>query len=131
VQNCFLNCFLPKEVASTTDFYIDEIEMEVLRGSWPSEFSHSLGQSRPNWAFRAMSGLPPVVTELRAWLVVRLVPQADSCIAANGIPISITSSSRLRSMQLDILPMLFTDFSPAQELVAACLRLLLRPEILI
>jgi hypothetical protein len=25
-----------------TDFYIDEIEMEVLHGSWPSEFSHSL-----------------------------------------------------------------------------------------
>ena len=30
-----------------------------------------------------------------------------------------------------VLPTLFTDFSPAQELVAACLRLLLRPEILI
>ena len=29
-----------------TDSYFDEIEMEVLHGSWPSEFSHSLGQNR-------------------------------------------------------------------------------------
>src|SRR6476659_5986898 len=37
----FSQCLLPKEVASTTDFYIDEIETEVLHGSWLSEFSHS------------------------------------------------------------------------------------------
>ena len=41
-QNCFLNCLLPKEVASTIDSHIDEIEMEVLHASWTSEFSHSL-----------------------------------------------------------------------------------------
>jgi hypothetical protein len=32
------------------------------------------GQSRPNWAVRAMSGLPPSATELRTSLVVRFVP---------------------------------------------------------
>jgi len=39
-QNCFLNCRLPKEVVSTIDSHIDEIEMEVLHASWTSEFSH-------------------------------------------------------------------------------------------
>jgi hypothetical protein len=29
-----------------------------------------------------MSGLPPLATELRTSLVVRFVPQADSCTAA-------------------------------------------------
>jgi hypothetical protein len=47
-QNCFLNCLLPKEVASTIDFQIDEIEMEVLHASWTSEFSHSLDPKRPS-----------------------------------------------------------------------------------
>jgi hypothetical protein len=33
-----------------------------------------LGQSLPKWAVRTMSGLPPLATELRTSLVVRLVP---------------------------------------------------------
>jgi hypothetical protein len=45
-QNCFLNCLLPKEVASTIDSHIDEIEMEVLHASWTSEFSHNLDPKR-------------------------------------------------------------------------------------
>jgi hypothetical protein len=35
-----------------------------------------LGHSLPNWAVRAMSGLPPIATELRTSLEVRLVPTA-------------------------------------------------------
>jgi hypothetical protein len=37
-----------------------------------------MGQSRPNWAFRAMSGLPPIATELRTSLVVRFVAKNHS-----------------------------------------------------
>jgi hypothetical protein len=33
-----------------------------------------MGHSRPNWAIRLMSGLPPIATELRTWLEVRFVP---------------------------------------------------------
>ena len=36
-----------------------------------------LGQSRPNWAVLAMSGLRPIATNLRTWLVVRFVPNPD------------------------------------------------------
>jgi hypothetical protein len=43
-QNCFLNCLLPTEAASATGFYIDEIEIEILRAGLAWEFSHSLGQ---------------------------------------------------------------------------------------
>jgi hypothetical protein len=32
---------------------------------------------RPNWAFRATSGLPPMATDLRTSLVVRFVPGTD------------------------------------------------------
>ena len=45
-QNCFLNCLLPKEAASAIDSDIDEIEMEILRASCGSEFSHSLDPTR-------------------------------------------------------------------------------------
>src|ERR1700694_2957468 len=41
-----------------------------------------VGQSRPNWAFRAMSVSPPSATELRTSLVVRFVPillQKSAC----------------------------------------------------
>jgi hypothetical protein len=31
-------------------------------------------QSRPNWAFRVTSAIPPIATELRTLLEVRLVP---------------------------------------------------------
>jgi hypothetical protein len=41
----FSIAFFPKEVVSTIDSHIDEIEMEVLHASWTSEFSHSLGQN--------------------------------------------------------------------------------------
>jgi hypothetical protein len=32
------------------------------------------GHSRPKWAVYAMSGLPPLATELRTSLLVRFVP---------------------------------------------------------
>jgi hypothetical protein len=32
-QNCFLNCLLSTQAASTIGFYIDEIEMEILHAS--------------------------------------------------------------------------------------------------
>jgi len=41
-QNCFLCCALAMDVASTGDFRISEIEMEILRARTMSEFSHSL-----------------------------------------------------------------------------------------
>src|SRR4051812_48479067 len=37
----------------------------------------ALGQSLPKWAVRAMSVLPPIATELRTSLEVRLVPTAE------------------------------------------------------
>jgi hypothetical protein len=36
--------------------------------------ARSPGQLRPKWTARAMSGLPPLATELRTSLVVRFVP---------------------------------------------------------
>jgi hypothetical protein len=36
-----------------------------------------MGQSQPNWAARAMSGLPPIATVLRTSQVVRFVPMGD------------------------------------------------------
>ena len=36
-----------------------------------------LGHSRPKWAVRAMSGSPPIATELRTSLEVRFVPRAE------------------------------------------------------
>ena len=40
---------------------------------WRTPMSH-MGQSRPNWAARAMSGLPPFATKLRTSAEVRFVP---------------------------------------------------------
>ena len=37
----------------------------------------ALGHSRPKWAVLAMSGLPPLATELRTSLEVRLVPKPE------------------------------------------------------
>jgi hypothetical protein len=42
-----------------------------------------VGQSGPNWAFCAMSGLPPVATEERTLLVVRFVPISDIARTCN------------------------------------------------
>jgi hypothetical protein len=39
-----------------------------------AEWRSAMGQSRPNWAVRSMSGLPPIATELRTSLEVRFVP---------------------------------------------------------
>jgi hypothetical protein len=54
------------------------------RGSHPLEWQLASlhGQSLPNWANRVMSGLPPIATKQRTWLVVRSVPTTDSCTAA-------------------------------------------------
>src|SRR3984893_12048785 len=41
------------------------------------------GQSRPVRAFWAMSGAPPVATELRTSRISSFVPPTDSCTAAN------------------------------------------------
>jgi hypothetical protein len=43
-----------------------------------------VGQSRPKRAIRAMSGLPPIMTELRTSPEVRSVPIPDSCAAASN-----------------------------------------------
>jgi hypothetical protein len=40
----------------------------------------ALGQSRPNWAARVMSGFPPLATELRTSLLVRFVAITDFAI---------------------------------------------------
>ena len=37
----------------------------------------AVGHSRPRWSVRAMSGLPPLATELRTSLVVRFAPRTD------------------------------------------------------
>jgi hypothetical protein len=50
-----------------------------------------MGQSRPNWAVGTMSGLTPSATELRTSLMVRWVPQPDSCTATTA-SYSMTSS---------------------------------------
>jgi hypothetical protein len=36
-----------------------------------------LGHSRPNWPVRAMSGFPPLATDLQTSVVVRFVPTGD------------------------------------------------------
>jgi hypothetical protein len=36
-----------------------------------------MGHFRPDWAVGAVSGLPPIATELRTLLVVRFVPKSD------------------------------------------------------
>ena len=43
-SDCFLNCPLPAAPISAIGFRGDEIEIEFLRASSASEFSHSLGQ---------------------------------------------------------------------------------------
>jgi hypothetical protein len=40
-----------------------------------------MGHSRPNWAVRAMSGLPPLATELRTSLEVRFVQISEVAAA--------------------------------------------------
>ena len=46
-----------------------------LLGNSALRMSH-MGQSLPKWAVRAMSGLPPLATELRTSPEVRFVPEA-------------------------------------------------------
>jgi hypothetical protein len=53
----------PKEVASTIDSHIDEIEMEILHASWTSEFSHSLGQKR-RFGLLSMMSDPPSTADV-------------------------------------------------------------------
>jgi hypothetical protein len=43
-----------------------------------------MGHSRPKWAVCTMSGLPPLATELRTSLVVRLVPILEVMGYANS-----------------------------------------------
>jgi hypothetical protein len=45
--------------------------------SWLVHVFTQPGHSRPNWAVCAMSGLPPIATELRTSLEVRFVPSSD------------------------------------------------------
>jgi len=37
----------------------------------------ALGQSRPKWAIRTMSGSPPLATGMRISLLVRFVPNSE------------------------------------------------------
>jgi hypothetical protein len=55
--------------------------LPVLHCTDDSQQTVEKGHSRPNWAMRAMSGLPPLATELRTSRHVRDVPEADSCTA--------------------------------------------------
>src|SRR5450631_2232473 len=52
-----------------------------LPAQWKRTSMSAVGHSRPNWAMRAMSGLPPLATELRTSLEVRFVPTTDLSIA--------------------------------------------------
>jgi hypothetical protein len=54
-----LNCLLPAAPASAIGIRNDEIEMEILRASSASEFSHSLGHKLTCRAKNATSALPP------------------------------------------------------------------------
>ena len=58
--------------------------LHMLRRIQVSLPMSQLGQSRPNWVVRAMSGLPPVATGSRTLRHGSFVPQPDSCIAANS-----------------------------------------------
>jgi len=49
------------------------------------------GQTLPKWAVRTMSGLPPLATELRTSLVVRLVPDSEMPAAKEPDTYSITA----------------------------------------
>jgi hypothetical protein len=56
----------------------------------PGEASMSeKGHSLPKWAICAMSGLPPLASELQTLLEVRFVPTRDSCTAANETQVSL------------------------------------------
>jgi hypothetical protein len=44
-----------------------------------------LGHSRPNWAVRTMSVLPPIATELPTSPVVRFVPTTEVVISLNHL----------------------------------------------
>lgn len=55
----------------------------ILRTFRALTFSRTLGHLRPNWTLRAMSGLPPIATELRTALAVRFVPSTEVRRAAN------------------------------------------------
>ena len=48
-----------------------------FRAAIGPKVASALGQSRPNWAVRTMSGLPPLATELRTSLLVRFVPRPE------------------------------------------------------
>ena len=55
-----------------------------------------MGHSRPNWAVRIMSGVPPVATVERTSRFGSFVPAADSCNAANtghGLQVCTRSAS--------------------------------------
>ncbi|MFY9952002.1 hypothetical protein, partial [Bradyrhizobium sp.] len=58
------------------------IEKTILRAFRARTFSRSQGHSRRFDDVRAMSGLPPIATELRTLLEVRFVPTGD--IAVSG-----------------------------------------------
>src|ERR1700752_3328672 len=53
-------------------------------GRCPAMPESETGQSRPSWAVRLMSGLPPIATRQRTSPEVRFVPTADSRTATNS-----------------------------------------------
>ena len=75
--DCFLNCLLPREVASAIGFHSDEIETEILLASSTPEFSHSLGQNRKSPRQNGTSVLPSTVDIVRPPRHVRLVPKGN------------------------------------------------------
>ena len=53
------------------------VENHRLSDRTPEAVMTVLGQSRPNWAVSAMSGLPPIATELRTSRNGSFVPIRD------------------------------------------------------
>jgi hypothetical protein len=111
-QNCFLNCFLPKEIASTIDSHIDEIEMEVLHANWTSEFSHSLCQRRTFPAHRLMPSFQQLGSfcPLNSYRPPRTPAPDDGALIGVEQKGSVHASSRLfsaASVLLEVYIMIF------------------------
>src|SRR5450759_5107172 len=90
------------QCAYSDNYLIDvtrEWKLERNRLSMRPRSMSGSGQSQPNWAARAMSGLPPIATVLRTSQVVRFVPDSE---VANPIrqlyPVHVTTRKSLGLM---------------------------------
>ena len=89
-----LMCSSQPEGSSTPHHYR---KCRVVRHGKIGRSTSVEGQSRPNWAVRVMSGLPPVATVERTSLHFAYGPTRDSCTAVfNGLLHHLSARSRLR-----------------------------------